>query len=88
MQCLSSKLKGKRARWEERWSAACRTHVRHSRVAHIVDLSLSIDRERGVKGTALFYGCPWTPLCHDYCDVSGSNWFDLSQSFWIELVQR
>lgn len=28
------------------------------------------------------------PLRYDYCDVSGSNWFDLSQSFWTELVRR
>lgn len=56
----SSKSKEKRARWEERWSAACRAHVRHSRVAHAADLSLSIDRERGVKGIALCYGCPST----------------------------
>lgn len=27
------------------------------------------------------------PLRYDYCDVSGSNWFDLSQSFWTELVR-
>lgn len=28
------------------------------------------------------------PLRYDYCDVSGSNWFDLSQSFWTEFVWR
>lgn len=50
----------KRARWEERLRAACRAHVRHSRVAHAADLSLSIDRERGVKVIALCYGRPPT----------------------------
>lgn len=28
------------------------------------------------------------PLRYDYFDVSGSNWFDLSQPFWTELVRR
>jgi hypothetical protein len=72
---------------EERWSAVCRAHVRHSRVAHAADLSLSIDRERGVKGIALWLPLDLRPLRYDYCDVSGSNWFDLSQSFWTELVR-
>lgn len=33
----------------------------------------------------------WLPLdlrpLRYYCDVSGSNWFDLSQLFWTELVR-
>lgn len=52
------------ARWEERWSAACRAHVTHSRVAHAADLSLSIYLqiyiERDVKVIALCYGRPPT----------------------------
>lgn len=27
------------------------------------------------------------PLRYYYCDVSGSNWFDLSQLSWPELVR-
>lgn len=27
------------------------------------------------------------PLRYYYCDVSGSNWFDLSQFSWPELVR-
>ncbi|KAK8504616.1 hypothetical protein V6N13_063967 [Hibiscus sabdariffa] len=54
----SSKSKEKWARWEERWSAACRAPVTHSRVAHIADLYLQIERD--VKVIALCYGRPPT----------------------------
>lgn len=82
------KRKEKRARWEERWSAACRAHIRHSRVAHAADLSISIDRERCERNSLMLWlPLDLRPLRYDYCDVSGSNWFDLSQSFWTELVR-
>jgi len=67
-----------------RRSAACRAHVTHSRVAH-ASFSLSLDfsreREKDVKVIALCYGRPpdLRPLRYYYCDVSGSNWFDLYQ---------
>lgn len=66
---------------EERWSAACRAHVTHSRVAHAADLSLSIylkiDRERCESNNLML----WPPRLYAttiVCDVSASNWFDLS----------
>jgi len=60
--CLSNRTSGpssKWARWEERWSAACRAHVTHRRVAHAGgSLSRYIGgyRKRDVKVIALCYG--------------------------------
>ncbi|KAH0634568.1 hypothetical protein KY290_035004 [Solanum tuberosum] len=61
----------KRARWEERLRAACRAHVRHSRVAHAADHSLR-ERERCESNSLMLWPPPdLRPLRYYYCDVSG-----------------
>ena len=66
----------------------------HSRVAHAADHQqrprpphLEVERGRCESNSFLFWSPPdLRPLCY-YCDVSGSNWFDLFQFSWPELVR-
>ena len=47
-----------------------------------------MDIERCESNSLMLWPLPdLRPLRYYYCDVSGSNWFDLSQSSWPELVR-
>lgn len=75
-RCLSNPPVFKRKKkGEERWSAACRAHVRHSRVAHAA--SISFEREICESHCLIYVRvAPRLTALTQLRLLSGSNWFD------------